>query len=135
MIEIDVNSRSVKIPDSEKIFGVTSDDKSEIKQFKMERFTDDGIDLQMYTLRVNYRNAKGELGQYQINDAEANDEGIITFSWTIDRHAAKYKGTLSFIICGILVGSDGKIVSEWNSAIGTGTVLEGLELEKVLSNY
>lgn len=44
-IEIDADTRTMMIPDTERIFGVMSDEKGERKYFRCKRFVGNGIDL------------------------------------------------------------------------------------------
>lgn len=45
VIEIDADTRTMIIPDTERIFGVMSDEKGERKYFRCKRFVGNGIDL------------------------------------------------------------------------------------------
>lgn len=59
VIEIDADTRTMIIPDTERIFGVMSDEKGERKYFRCKRFVGNGIDLSKLDLRVIYQNASG----------------------------------------------------------------------------
>lgn len=76
-IEIDADTRTMIIPDTERIFGVMSDEKSERKYFRCKRFVGNGIDLSKLDLRVIYQNASGlESGKdkYIVTDLETDGE-------------------------------------------------------------
>lgn len=130
VIEIDADTRTMIIPDTERIFGVMSDEKGERKYFRCKRFVGNGIDLSKLDLRVIYQNASGlESGRdkYIVTDLATDGEDYITFSWELSRKVTAYKGIISFIVCAIKTNSDGIITNEWNTTIADGIVLEGLE--------
>lgn len=126
---IDPITRKIHIPPELEIFGVESDENTNSLKFQCPKFVGNGIDLTKYQLRVNYQNAAGaEEGkdQYIVEDVAA-DGDFITFSWKLSRKVLKYKGYVKFIICAVTVNGD-VIETEWNTTLGTGTVLEGLEV-------
>jgi hypothetical protein len=125
---IDGDTRKITPPSDFKNFGVESDEDTKRVWFECPQFVGDDIDLATLNLRVNYKNANGELDSYIVEDVEAED-GIIHFSWLLSRKVTKYKGTIQFIVCAIKTNSKGDIVNEWNTTLCTGDVLEGLEVE------
>ena len=130
-IEIDADTRTMIIPDTERIFGVMSDEKGERKYFRCKRFVGNGIDLSKLDLRVIYQNASGlESGKdkYIVTDIKADGEDYVTFSWELSRKVTAYKGIISFIVCAIKTGTDGIITNEWNTTLANGIVLDGLEV-------
>lgn len=134
--EIVINDelREIYIPDSERLFGVESDEKAERKHFRCPRYVGDNIDLTTLSLRINYRNANDETDQYIVMDTaieERNEEEIV-FSWLLSRKVTKYKGMIQFIVCAVK-SEDGKIKNEWNTTLATAEVLEGLEAEIVVT--
>lgn len=129
-IEIDADTRTMIIPDTERIFGVMSDEKGERKYFRCKRFVGNGIDLSKLSLRVVFQNASGlDTGKdkYIVTDLAADGEKYVTFSWELSRKVTAYKGIISFIVCAIKTKSDGTITNEWNTTFANGIVLEGLE--------
>ena len=129
-IEIDADTRTMIIPDTERIFGVMSDEKGERKYFRCKRFVGNGIDLSKLSLRIVFQNASGlDTGKdkYIVTDLATDGEDYITFSWELSRKVTAYKGIISFIVCAIKTKSDGTITNEWNTTIANGFVLEGLE--------
>lgn len=130
-IEIDADTRTMIIPETERIFGVMSDEKGERKYFKCKRFVGNGIDLSKLDLRVIYQNASGlESGRdkYIVTDLATDGEDYVTFSWELSRKVTAYKGVISFIVCAIKTGTDGIITNEWNTTLANGIVLDGLEV-------
>lgn len=131
VIEIDADTRTMIIPDTERIFGVMSDEKGERKYFRCKRFVGNGIDLSKLDLRVIYQNASGlETGRdkYIVKDLKTDGEDYVTFSWELSRKVTAYKGIISFIVCAIKTGTDGIITNEWNTTLANGIVLDGLEV-------
>lgn len=77
VIEIDADTRTMIIPDTERIFGVMSDEKGERKYFRCKRFVGNGIDLSKLDLRVIYQNASGlEIGRdkYIVTDLKTDGD-------------------------------------------------------------
>lgn len=129
-IEIDADTRTMIIPDTERIFGVMSDEKGERKYFRCKRFVGNGIDLSKLSLRIVFQNASGlDTGRdkYIVTDLATDGEDYVTFSWELSRKVTAYKGIISFIVCAIKTKSDGTITNEWNTTLANGIVLEGLE--------
>lgn len=130
-IEIDADTRAMIIPDTERIFGVMSDEKGERKYFRCKRFVGNGIDLSKLSLRVIFQNASGlETGRdnYIVTDLATDGEDYVTFSWELSRKVTAYKGVISFVVCAIKTNTDGTITNEWNTTLANGIVLEGLEV-------
>jgi lysophospholipase L1-like esterase len=129
-IEIDADTRTMIIPNTERIFGVMSDEKGERKYFRCKRFVGNGIDLSKLSLRIVFQNASGlDTGKdkYIVTDLATDGEDYVTFSWELSRKVTAYKGIISFIVCAIKTNSDGTITNEWNTTLANGIVLEGLE--------
>lgn len=129
-IEIDADTRTMIIPNTERIFGVMSDEKGERKYFRCKRFVGNGIDLSKLSLRIIFQNASGlDTGRdkYIVTDLATDGEDYVTFSWELSRKVTAYKGIISFIVCAIKTKSDGTITNEWNTTLANGIVLEGLE--------
>lgn len=119
---IDAENRIIIVPDAEAIFGVESDTHSERKHFRCPRYVGDGLDLASCFLRVNFRNANGDVDSYLVTDVSIDGE-YITFSWELSRKVTAYKGAVQFNVCAIM----GAGLPEWNTTLAEGTVLEGLE--------
>lgn len=131
-IEIDADTRTMIIPNTERIFGVMSDEKGERKYFRCKRFVGNGIDLSKLSLRIIFQNASGfDTGRdkYIVTDLATDGEDYVTFSWELSRKVTAYKGIISFIVCAIKTKSDGTITNEWNTTLANGIVLEGLEAD------
>lgn len=130
VIVINAETRTIELPESEKIFGVESDKASERKYFKCPKIVGDNIDLSTLNLFINFKNANNEADIYRIDDVEV-DGDYITFSWLLSKKVTAYKTDasknqlLSFIFCAKM--GEGP-ENEWNTTIcSDGIVLEGLE--------
>lgn len=123
---IDADTRSIYVPESEKFFGVESDQNVERKKFKCPKIVGDNKDLSTLHLYINYQNGNGNKDSYMIQDMAVSGE-YITFSWVLSRNVAEYKGTVRFVFCAKKADSSGNLVNEWNTTVAEGEVIEGLE--------
>ena len=128
-IHVDIDTRYVTIPESQQVFGVESDEDVEVKHIVIDGRYNDGTDLSTFTFRVNYQNANGDKGTYLATELKVNDDSI-EFDWVIGRQVVAYKGTIAFIVCAYTIDSSSVIQNEWNSTLGKGTTLEGLEVSE-----
>ena len=118
---VNPESRTITVPDTEKIFGVFNDGNTERKHFRCPKVVGDSIDLTTLHLYINYQNANGKKYPYLVEDVQP-DGDYITFSWLISPDVVAYKGTVKFVLCA-KKGTE----REWNTTLAEGTVLEGLE--------
>lgn len=125
IFEINPETRVITVPASEKLFGVANDGNTERKHFRCPKVVGNNIDLSTMHLYINYQNANGDKYPYLVEDVQT-DGDYITFSWLIGPDVVAYKGQVKFIVC--VKKGDGTI-SEWNTTLAEGTVLEGLEAE------
>lgn len=122
---IDHNFRKITIPSTKQLAGVTSDEDVNIIHFKCPKVCTD-VDLSEFDFRINYMNAGDEGDIYLVRDKKVEGD-YITFSWMIHRNACKYAGNIQFIVCAKLFGDTEDIVREYNTAIHTLRVAQGLE--------
>lgn len=120
---INSETRTITVPETEKIFGVSHDGNTERKHFRCSKIVGDNIDLSTMHLYINYQNANGQKYPYLVEDVQM-DGDYITYSWLIGPDVVAYKGQIKFIVCA--KKGDGTI-PEWNTTLAEGTVLEGLE--------
>lgn len=120
---INPETRTITVPETEKIFGVSHDGNTERKHFRCPKVVGDNIDLSTMHLYINYQNANGDKYPYLVEDVQT-DGDYITFSWLIGPDVVAYKGQIKYIVCA--KKGDGTI-PEWNTTPAEGTVLEGLE--------
>lgn len=129
MLESDT-TRKILIPEKYSILGVESDEKSNRIKFKFPQHVND-IDLSKLSLRINYRNANGEIDQNLTENKETTDDRFVTFEWVLTRKVTAYMGDVDFIVCAIKTQPNGTSTNEWNTTIATVQTLEGLEPEPV----
>lgn len=130
-IHVNIDTREVTVPQSQQLFGVESDADVEIKHIVIDgRYADGNRDLSELAWRVVYCNANKETSYYLIPSVVAN-ENSIEMDWLIKRSVVAYKGTVDFILCAFATTSSGEVTPEWNTTLGHGTVLEGLETSAI----
>jgi hypothetical protein len=103
-------------------FGVTADAGSEVKYFQCPRYVCNRLDIAGSFVRINYRNANGEIDSHLIEDLTVDGDNVL-FSWELSPKVTAYKGQIRFVMC--VTGPDTKVA--WHTTLGTGIVLEGLE--------
>lgn len=125
VFEINKETREIELPLNFEVGGVESDEKAERIRFKSDRYVGDNLDLSMMVIKINYKNANGEIDQNSVENIQYDDD-YITFDWVPTRKVTKYKGNVSFIICAKKI-EETLIKNEWNTTIAKIEVLEGIE--------
>lgn len=128
IITIDSKTRQVFVPESQRLFGVESDQDSERKYFRCKKVVGHGVDLSEQQVRINFQNANQEKDQYIVDDVVV-DGDYVTFSWLLSRKVTEFRGEVKFIVCAINANTDGRKTVEWNTAIAYGEVIEGFEVD------
>lgn len=124
-LTIDPLSRTITVPESERVFAVTGDEYADRKYFRCPRIVGDGLDLAAMFVRVNFRNAGGDEDGYLVDDvAVAGD--YVTFSWRLWPKVAEYMGAVQFSVCADLPDTEGRKMPDWNTTLASGEVLEGM---------
>ena len=123
IFQINQENRTITVPESERIFGVSHDGNAERKHFRCPKIVGDNIDLSTMHLYINYQNANGQKYPYLVEDVQT-DGDYITFSWLIGPDVVAYKGQVKFIVC---AKKGDRAIPEWNTTLAEGTVMEGLE--------
>ena len=122
---IDPETRTITVPESERIFGVTGDELADRKYFMCPRYVGDNLDLAGMFIRVNYRNAGGDEDGYLVEDVTVVGD-YVTFSWRLWPKVTEYKGAIEFGVCADLPNTTERRFPDWNTALASGEVLEGL---------
>lgn len=124
------SNRRLLLPKLMEIAGVESDENVRSIKFKFPKIVD-GIDLTGMQIKINFMNSRQEKGQYIVTDLtpHSSDENYVIFSWNLSRLVTRYRGVTKFIVCAVKTDEDGKILTEWNTALSQMQVLEGLEVE------
>lgn len=114
---------------------VQSDKNAERIKFSCPKIVGDNLDLSKFSIRINFENVSSVdpdisiKDQYICEDASISGDNI-TFSWVIGKNAARYMGTIRFIVCAVKTDSDSNISIEWNTTVAQITVLEGIEVDQ-----
>lgn len=130
---IDAKTRAIFVPSTIIVGGVQSDKNAERIKFSCPKIVGDNLDLSKFSVRINFENVSSVdfnvsiKDQYICDDVAVDGENV-TFSWLIGRNAARYMGTVRFIVCAVKTDSDSNISVEWNTAIAEVPVLEGIEI-------
>ena len=132
---IDAKTRTIFVPSTIVVGGVQSDKNAERIKFSCPKIVGDNLDLSKFSVRINFENVSSVdfnvsiKDQYICDDVAVDGENV-TFSWLIGRNAARYMGTVRFIVCAVKTDSDSNISVEWNTTIAEVPVLEGIEIDQ-----
>ena len=127
MIVVNPTTRQFNIPGADLVFGVTDDSGSEIKHFQCPRYVGNNLDIASSFVRMNYRNANGEIDSYLVQDLSVDGNNVL-FNWELTKKVTAYRGNINFVMC--VVGPDAKV--KWHTTLGRGQVLEGLEPDSAM---
>lgn len=122
---IDEDLRTVAIHPKGIIIGVVGDKNTNRVNFSMPRYYN-GFDMSEFTTVIKYVNANNESGYYTVTDLTIEDSDIL-FTWLVDEKVTNHSGTVRFVV-NMIKKVKGEITQSFNSAIATGSVLEGLEV-------
>lgn len=127
--DIDSNTRRVYIPPQFRwIVAVQGDHYSEILTFRIDRYFD-GVDLSQKTCIVQFLNAGGKAGTYQVQKMDTTTEpGKIIFQWAVDNVATQFSGELRFIIRFYSTNGKGLYDFTFNTVPRIVLVHEGLDV-------
>jgi hypothetical protein len=128
LIVVNPSTRQFNIPGADLVFGVTADSGAVTKEFQCPRYVGNNLDLAGCFIRMNYRNANGEIDSYLVKNVAVDGDNIV-FGWELSPKVTMYKGNVSFVMC--VVGPDTKL--KWHTTLGRGQVLEGLEPDSSLA--
>lgn len=122
---VNPETRTIDVPDSEKLLGVEFDSQGMRKYFQCPKVVGDNIDLTKAKIYINVQNATTQQtgkDRYAVENFKVDGDNV-TFEWVLGRKVTAKKGTVKFNIC--VMSNDGK---EWNTTFAEGTTKEGLEL-------
>ena len=138
---IDSKTRTIFVPSEIVVGAVQSDKNAERIKFSCPKIVGDNLDLSKFSIRINFENVSSVdpdisiKDQYICEDASVNEDNII-FSWVIGKNAARYMGTIRFIVCAVKTDSDSNISIEWNTTVAQIPVLEAhMENQSVPDAY
>ena len=124
ILVVDLESRTIIIPKTVSVLGVEADDETRILHFCVPRYYCE-VDLSEFSIRINYKNAKGEGDLYIVTDTVIEGD-LIKFDWIVGRHAFTKKGNVVFNVC-LKDVFEGIVRREFNTTVAILPVLEGLE--------
>lgn len=134
---IDAESRTITVPSSERLFGVTGDMNIERKYFRCPKIVGDNVDLSTHQIFIAYVYTETESGSifpsigvapYHCEDVEVDGEDI-TFSWKLTGNVFKNPGFILFKMYAKRTETDPNTVFNTTPAIGTvlATIPDGTE--------
>lgn len=134
---IDAESRTITVPSSERLFGVTGDMNIERKYFRCPKIVGDNVDLSTHQIFIAYVYTETESGSifpsigvapYHCEDMEVDGEDI-TFSWKLTGNVFKNPGFILFKMYAKRTETDPNTVFNTTPAIGTvlATIPDGTE--------
>lgn len=132
---IDSRTRTIFVPPEIIVGAVQSDKNAERIKFSCPKIVGDNLDLSKFSIRINFENVSivdpdiSIKDQYICEDVSINGDNV-TFSWVIGKNAARYMGTIRFIVCAVKTDSDSNISIEWNTTVAQIPVLEGIEVDQ-----
>ena len=123
---IDEHLRTIAIPEKGVVAGVEGDVNVNIARFTMVRYYH-GRDLSKLSIRINYRNANGQVNYYNVSDAVVSGDSIV-FSWEYAADVTQYKGNVQFVVY-LFSATNAVLKQRFFTTLGTLEVLEGLEVD------
>ena len=134
---IDAETRTITVPSSERLFGVTGDMNIERKYFRCPKIVGDNVDLSTHQIFIAYVYTETESGSifpsigvapYHCEDVEVDGEDI-TFSWKLTGNVFKNPGFILFKMYAKKTETDPNTVFNTTPAIGTvlATIPDGAE--------
>lgn len=125
---IDNELRIITVPQNGVVLGVEGDKDVNVVHFKMPRMYR-GLDLgDGFNIRVNYANAKAELGYFAVVRPDVTEDSI-SFEWLLGSHALMYVGEIKFSVSLIKSSVDGRIEKKFNTTLGKAQCLTGLDVD------
>lgn len=125
---IDNELRIITVPKNGVVLGVEGDKDVNVVHFKMPRMYR-GLDLgEGFNIRVNYANAKTELGYFAVVHPDVTEDSI-SFEWLLGSHALMYVGEIKFAVSLIKSSVDGRIEKKFNTTLGKAQCLTGLDVD------
>jgi hypothetical protein len=126
ILTVDLESRRIIIPDTVENLGVESDDSVRVLHFRVPRQYCE-VDLSEFSIRINFKNTSGAGGSYDISKPTIESD-MIKFDWIIERPVTVKRGNVVFNVC-LREIIDGVVEREFNTAIASLPVLEGLQID------
>lgn len=130
---INPETRTINVPDSEKLFGARQDMNAERKYFKCPRIVGDNIDLSEHRIFINYVPSKQD-GTYDLKEDVqgywckdlAVEGDFVTFSWKLSENVTRNAGYIAFAVYAKTIDEYGNLKTKWHTTIAIGNVLDTL---------
>lgn len=130
---INPETRTITVPETERLFGARQDMGVERKYFKCPKIVGDNIDLSQHMIFVSYVPSKQdgtydlteEVGSYWCGDLAVNGD-YVTFTWRLSANAMRKAGYIAFAVYAKTVDTDGNLQTKWHTSIAVGNVLDTL---------
>lgn len=137
-IEIDANTRKIKITQEQRLFGVVQDCNAERKYFKMPRIVGNNIDVTNCIIYIVYQKCDevgniyyGEPNMYICEDVVLDEtEQNVTFSWEL-KDIFDISGYLGFKILVECTDDDGNVKNVWNTIPEFGIIYKSMFGDKI----
>ena len=127
ILNVDLESRKIVIPNTVQNLGVESDDLVRVLHFQVPRYYCE-VDLSTFVIRINYKHASGAGGYYDISTPTVEDN-LIKFDWKVARQVVVKKGNVLFNVC-FREFTGSTVTREFNTTVATLPVLEGLKFNE-----
>lgn len=114
-----INSdRSITVPTELKNVAVQNDHNIETVVFDCPRYWDD-FDMSTMKVSINYALSNSYEDTYVCPKVtiDETDQDIMHFSWTISNKVTHVSGEVTFLVCLMLLDSDGTAIKKWHSQI------------------
>ena len=131
ILVVDLESRRIIIPNTVENLGVESDDSVRVLHFQVPRQYCE-VDLSEFSIRINFKNTSGAGGYYDVTDVTIEDD-MIKFDWLVERPVTVRRGNVVFNVCFREIIDD-VVEREFNTAIASLAVLEGLQIDDNYDN-
>lgn len=132
-----INSdRSITVPTELKNVAVQNDHNIETVVFDCPRYWD-GCDMSTMKVSINYVLSNGYEDTYVCPEVtiDETDQDIMHFSWTISNKVTQVSGEVTFLVCLMLLDSDGIAIKKWHSQISKDMrVLDGMDCDTIATN-
>ena len=127
---VDLDTRTITIPEELKYIGVEADNNSQKVWFNVPRYFDEpdvqgNGDLFQKTAQVHFINADGSFGVYTISEIKDNDDGTISLAWLVGRDVTIAAGEVKFQLVFVLF-DNGDNVYKLSTSPATLIVRQGI---------
>ena len=140
---IDGETRTITVPDTERLFGVEGDVNIERKHFRCPKIVGDNIDLSAHNIYIAYVFTDNQnssffptvgIGVYKCEDVTVDDNDI-TFSWKLSGNVFEKPGFIAFKMYAKKSDDDYETVFNTTPAIGTVLMTIPYGTDEIVKRY